>query len=60
MTAGTPKSLGIQNSAENRASYGFNVPINTTAQGDPVHLGYGRMIVCSAVISSGIYTEDQL
>ena len=59
MVAGTPKGLGIQDSPDNRASYGFNGPVNTTAQGNPVPLGYGRMIVGSAVVSSGIYAEDQ-
>ncbi len=59
MIAGTPKGLGSQDSADNRPSYGFNGPVNTQAQGNPVPLGYGRMIVGSAVISSGIYAEDQ-
>lgn len=59
MVAGTPKGLGTEESANNKPSYGFNGPVNTQAQGNPVPLGYGRMIVGSAVISSGIYTEDQ-
>jgi predicted phage tail protein len=59
MIAGTPKGLGSQDAADNRASYGFNGPVNTAAQGNPVPLGYGRMIVGSAVVSSGIYAEDQ-
>jgi len=58
MVAGTPKGLGTQDGADNRASYGFNGPVNTSAQGNPVPLGYGRMIVGSAVASSGIYAED--
>ncbi|WP_397450865.1 tail assembly protein [Pseudomonas sp. NA-150] len=59
MIAGTPKGLGAQDAADNRASYDFNGPVNTKAQGNPVPLGYGRMIVGSAVISAGIYAEDQ-
>lgn len=59
MIAGTPKGLGNEDRADNKPSYGFNGPVNTQAQGNPVPLGYGRMIVGSAVISSGIYTEDQ-
>ncbi|MDH0745725.1 tail assembly protein [Pseudomonas sp. GD03842] len=58
MIAGTPKGLGSQDSADNRPSYGFNGPVNTQAQGNPVPLGYGRMIVGSAVVSAGIYAED--
>ncbi|MCI8210786.1 phage tail protein [Pseudomonas sp. S25] len=54
------KGLGSQDSPDNRPSYSFNGPVNTTAQGNPVPLLYGRMIVGSAVISAGIYTEDQM
>lgn len=54
------KGLGSQDSPDNKASYSFNGPVNTTAQGNPVPLLYGRMIVGSAVISAGIYTENQL
>ena len=42
----------------NVPSYVFNGPINTTAQGHPVPVGYGRMIVGSAVISAGLATQD--
>ncbi len=55
-----PKGLSTRNSPNNGASYTFNGPVNTTAQGDPVPLGYGRMIVGSAVISAGIYSADRL
>ena len=44
---------------ENKPSYNFNGPVNTTAQGHPVPLCYGRMIVGSAVISAGIETRQQ-
>lgn len=44
---------------ENRPSYNFNGPVNTTAQGHPVPLCYGRMIVGSAVISAGLETRQQ-
>ena len=39
--------------------YHFNGVVNTTAQGNPVPLGYGRMIVGSAVVSAGIYAMDR-
>ncbi|WP_191983777.1 tail assembly protein [Dyella jiangningensis] len=45
-------------SADNQASYVFNGPVNTTAQGNPVPVVYGRMIVGSAVISAGMEADD--
>jgi len=54
------KGLGTMEKPENRPSYSFNGPVNTTAQGGAVPLLYGRMIIGSAVISAGIYTEDQM
>jgi predicted phage tail protein len=53
------KGLATKDSPDNGASYNFNGPVNTTAQGNPVPVLYGRMIVGSAVISAGIYAEDQ-
>lgn len=54
LLAPTPKKP--DNTEKN--SYVFNGPVNTTAQGQPVPIGYGRMIVGSAVISAGITVED--
>lgn len=54
------KGLGAEDGPNNRPSYSFNGPVNTSVQGNPVPLLYGRMIVGSAVISAGIYAEDQL
>ena len=53
------KGLSAKDSPDNGASYNFNGPVNTTAQGNPVPLLYGELIVGSAVISAGIYSEDQ-
>lgn len=53
------KGLSAQDSADNKPSYNFNGAVNTTAQGNPVPLGYGRMIIGSAVVSAGIYAMDQ-
>lgn len=39
-------------------SYVFDGAVNTTAQGQPVPIGYGRMIVGSAVISAGLSVDD--
>lgn len=54
------KGLGAQDSPSNRASYSFNGPVNTSAQGNPVGLLYGQLIIGSSVISAGIYAQDQL
>lgn len=54
------KGLSTQDGPNNRPSYSFNGAVNTSVQGNPVPLLYGRMIVGSAVISAGIYSEDQM
>lgn len=54
------KGLGTMDRPESRASYSFNGPVNTSIQGSPVGLLYGQMTVGSAVISAGIYAQDQL
>lgn len=56
MLAPAPKSTGPDE--EQQPSYVFNGAVNTQAQGQPVPIGYGRMIVGSAVISAGISVED--
>lgn len=42
---------------ENMPSYAFNGVVNTTAQGNPVPVCYGRMRVGSQVISAGLHSE---
>lgn len=54
------RGLSAKDGPDNGASYNFNGPVNTSAQGNPVPVLYGRMIVGSAVISAGIYAEDQV
>lgn len=54
------RGLSARDSPENGASYNFNGPVNTSAQGNPVPVLYGRMICGSAVISAGIFAEDQV
>ncbi|VVE05539.1 phage tail protein [Pandoraea morbifera] len=51
--------LSVKDSPDNGANYNFNGPVNTQAQGNPVPVLYGRMIVGGAVVSAGIYAEDQ-
>lgn len=53
-----PKAAAGAAEVTNLPSYTFNGPLNTTAQGNPVPVGYGRMIVGSAVISAGISADD--
>ncbi|AVE07458.1 tail assembly protein [Pseudomonas sp. R11F] len=60
MLSPPPKGLSAQDSPDNRPSYSFNGPVNTNAQGNPVGLLYGQLIVGSCVISAGIYAQDQL
>ncbi|WJI14946.1 tail assembly protein [Pseudoxanthomonas winnipegensis] len=57
--AGTPKGLSTREESSNQPSYSFSGVVNTLAQGGCVPVGYGEMIVGSAVISAGIYAEDQ-
>lgn len=40
------------------SSYIFDGAVNVTSQGNPVPIGYGRMIVGSAVISAGLTVDD--
>lgn len=43
---------------ENRPSFFFNGAVNTTRQGNAVPVCYGRMVVGSQVISSGLSVEQ--
>lgn len=58
MLSPKPKATKSADSPNNQPSYVFNGAVNTQAQGNPVPLGYGRMIVGSAVVSAGIQAED--
>ncbi len=58
MIAPTPKSTDPSERPENKPSYAFNGAVNTTAQGQPVPVGYGRLSVGSAVISAGIDVDE--
>lgn len=50
--------VGDSERAENKPSYLFNGPVNTTAQGHPVAVGYGRLRVGSQVVSAGLSVEQ--
>lgn len=43
---------------DNGASYNFNGPVNVTAQGNPIPVLYGEMIVGSITVSGDMYSED--
>ncbi|HBB9941405.1 tail assembly protein [Enterobacter cloacae] len=59
MLSPQPAGLASKQSSDNRASYAFGGVINTAAQGYPVPLLYGRRRIGGAIISAGIYVEDQ-
>lgn len=61
MLSPQPRGLSMRQDADNKPSYAFGGAVNTTAQGNPVPLLYGldRREVGGAIISAGIYTEDQ-
>lgn len=54
-----PAGLASKQDADNRASYAFGSVTNTAAQGYPVPLLYGKRRIGGAIISAGIYVEDQ-
>lgn len=51
--------LGRREDPDNKPSYAFGGPVNTIAQGNPVPIGYGKRRIGGAIISAGIYAEDQ-
>ncbi|KVN92531.1 phage tail protein [Burkholderia ubonensis] len=56
----SPQTSGLAGTGPNNGtSYYFNGPVNSAAQGEPVPLVYGHMVVGSKVISSGIFTQDK-
>lgn len=57
----SPQMTGLASSqdSDNKASYAFGGVTNTASQGYPVPLLYGKRRIGGAVISAGIYVEDQ-
>ncbi|WP_437888344.1 tail assembly protein [Phytobacter sp. V91] len=57
----SPQATGLAKtqSADNKPSYAFGGVKNTTSQGYPVPLLYGKRRIGGAIISAGIYVEDQ-
>lgn len=58
MLVGTPAAPGSVERPENKPSYAFDGPVNTAAQGNPVPVCYGRLIVGSQVVSAGMAVEQ--
>ena len=52
-----PNSATQQEKVENKPSYVFDGPVNTTAQGHCVPVAYGQLRVGSQVISAGLFAE---
>jgi len=59
MLSPQPAGLASKQDADNRASYAFGGVTNTAAQGYPVPILYGKRRIGGAIISAGIYVEDQ-
>lgn len=55
----SPQNLNTSSSEDSGASYAFGGPVNTSAAGNPVPVAYGYGKSGGAIISAGIYTEDQ-
>ncbi|EPJ7473487.1 TPA: tail assembly protein [Klebsiella aerogenes] len=59
MLSPQPAGLASKQSDDNKASYAFGSVTNTASQGYPVPLLYGKRRIGGAIISAGIYVEDQ-
>ncbi len=55
----SPQNLSNSSNEDSSTSYAFGGAVNTSAQGNPVGIGYGERLVGGAIISAGIYAEDQ-
>ena len=53
-----PPKIDNNDPANNKASFMFNGAVNTIAQGNPVPVLYGELIVGSQVVSAGLTTEE--
>lgn len=59
MLSPQPAGLASKQDADNKPSYAFGSVTNTAAQGYPVPILYGKRRIGGAIISAGIYVEDQ-
>lgn len=59
MTTKVPSAnIAQQESVDQRPSFLFNGPTNTSSQGLAVPRGYGRVVVGSIVVSAALYAEE--
>lgn len=56
----SPQNNGLKSrqDPDNRPSYAFGGPVNTTGMGNPVSVLYGEREIGGAIISAGIIAED--
>ncbi|KLU16156.1 MULTISPECIES: tail assembly protein [Xenorhabdus] len=59
MLSPMPGGLARREDPDNKPSYAFGGPVNSIAQGNPVPVGYGKRRIGGAIISAGVYAEDQ-
>ncbi|PHM60088.1 tail assembly protein [Xenorhabdus ishibashii] len=59
MLSPMPGGLARREDPDNKPSYAFGGPVNSIAQGNPVPVGHGKRRIGGAIISAGIYAEDQ-
>ncbi len=58
LLAPSPPVIGTNDRPENQPSYVFDGAVNTAAQGNPVPVGYGRVMVGSQVLYAGLAVEQ--
>lgn len=54
----TPKASEPKEADKNKPSYLFNGAVNTTAQGQPVPILYGHLMIGSSVVSASLTSKD--
>jgi predicted phage tail protein len=60
MLAPRPQGAATPEKADNTPSLAFDGAVNTTGQGGPVPLGYGRLLIGSQIISVGFSTNNEI
>jgi predicted phage tail protein len=60
LLAPRPAATATPEKAENQPSLAFDGAVNTMGQGGPVPLGYGRMLIGSAIVSVGFSTNNEI
>ena len=58
MLSPQPKGLDSREPTENKPSYAFSGPVNTTAYANPIPILAGERQIGGAIISAGLYSSD--